>query len=136
MIQLALSQYGIKEIAGEQDNPEIKKYFTELGFKEDLFKDETAWCSAFMNWVAKKNGRKYSGQLNARSWLDVGAPTPDPNIGDVVVLWRQDPQSWKGHVGLYIREDKDTTWILGGNQGNRVCIAPYPKKRVLGYRRI
>lgn len=136
MIQIALSQYGIKEISGEQDNPEVTKYFTEIGFDGKKLKDETAWCSAFVNWVAKKSNRSYSKKLNARSWLKVGSPTATPIIGDVVVLWRSSRDSWKGHVGLYIREDEDNIWVLGGNQGNQVCIAPYPKYRLLQYRRL
>lgn len=136
MIQIALSQYGIKETPGKEDNPEVLKYFNEIGFDGEKLKDETAWCSAFINWVAKKSNRKYSKKLNARSWLKVGSVTSFPQVGDVVVFWRESINSWKGHVGLYIREDEKNIWVLGGNQKNQVSIAPYPKSRLLGYRRI
>lgn len=136
MIQLALKEYGIKEIPGKEDNPEVLKYFNEIGFDGEKLKDETAWCSAFINWVAKKSNRKYSNKLSARSWLKVGCATSSPQIGDVVVFWRESIDSWKGHVGLYIREDEKNIWVLGGNQKNQVSIAPYPKSRLLGYRRI
>lgn len=136
MISVALSQIGIKEIPGSQDNPEVLKYFSEIGFDGEKLKDETAWCSAFVNWVAKKSNRKYSKKLNARSWLKVGTPTSSPQMGDVAVFWRESPKSWKGHVGFFIREERDSVWVLGGNQNNQVCIAPYPKKRLLSYQRI
>ena len=135
MIQIALSQYGIKEIQGpERNNPEIMKYFEGLG---DWVKtDETAWCSAYCNWVAIEAGRKFSGELHARSWLNVGEAIFNPKIGDVVVLWRVAKEDWRGHVGFFIREDEQHFWILGGNQSNQVCIKPYDKTRLLGFRRI
>ena len=38
----ALSQYGIKEVTGSKDNPEIIKYFDALGFDGEKLKDETS----------------------------------------------------------------------------------------------
>ena len=135
IIIIALSQYGISELVGSEHNPEVLKYFSEIG--HDWVKDdETAWCSAFANWVAKKACCEHSGHLNARSWLDVGADVFKPKLGDVVVLWRENRLSWKGHVGFYIRDNKDCIYVLGGNQSNRVCIHPYPKGRLLSYRRL
>ncbi|CAL2105483.1 conserved hypothetical protein [Tenacibaculum sp. 190524A02b] len=136
LLKIALSQYGVEEIKGKKDNPQIVKYFTEIGFNGEKLKDETAWCSAFANWVAKKAGKVISGKLNARSWLKVGAIVNNPIIGDVVILWRESPKSWKGHVGFFIKETSRYVYLLGGNQGNKVSIAKYPKNRVLGYRRL
>jgi uncharacterized protein (TIGR02594 family) len=134
LINIALSQYGIAEHSDSQ-NPEILKYFQSIGY-DWVKEDETAWCSAFVNWVAKVCGHKYSGKLNARSWLDVGTPVEFPILGDVVILWRESPNSWKGHVGFYINETGNNYWILGGNQMNSVRISQYPKNRILGFRRI
>ena len=132
-IETALSQYGIKEIRGKDDNLEVIKYFDEIGFDGKALKDETAWCSAFVNWVCMKCNLPYTRKLNARSWLDVGMPTKDPKQGDIVVLWRGERNGWKGHVGFYVRETETHIYILGGNQGNQVQIAPYPKTRLLEY---
>jgi uncharacterized protein (TIGR02594 family) len=134
-IEVALSQYGLKEIEGVDNNPEILKYFT-VGGHTWVQTDETAWCSAFMNWVFKQADKPFSGQLNARSWLSVGEGVTEPKVGDVVVLWRVSPGSWKGHVGMYINSDDEWIWILGGNQSDRVCIKKYPKARLLEYRRV
>jgi uncharacterized protein (TIGR02594 family) len=136
IIKTALSQYGVKEIPGATDHPQIVKYFTELGFDGSKLKDETAWCSAFANWVAKITGHEFSGKLNARSWLSVGTSTEAPKWGDVVVLWRESPESWKGHVGFYVKESKRYVYVLGGNQRNSVCIKAYPKSRVLDYKKL
>ncbi|AXT52653.1 TIGR02594 family protein [Aquimarina sp. BL5] len=136
ILEMALSQYGVTEINGSKDHPQIVSYFSELGFDGVKLKDETAWCSAFANWVAKKTGYSYSGKLNARSWLNVGKSTNTPSVGDVVVLWRESPNSWKGHVGFFIKETRGFVYVLGGNQNNKVCISAYPKNRVLEYKKL
>lgn len=132
-----LKHYGLEEVVGKDHNPDIVKMFDELGF--DWIKDdETAWCSAMLNYFCMKLDYKRSGKLSARSWLNVGTEVNDPELGDIVVLWRNNPQSWEGHVGLYIskNEKKNLVYILGGNQGNMLSIKPYHKSRVLGYRKI
>jgi len=133
-LEIAFSQYGIKEIKGEKDNPEILKYFNEIGYNGSVLKDETAWCSAFVNWVLKISDAPYSGKLNARSWLKIGMETDCPEKGDVVVFWRGSKNSWKGHVGFFINAIGDEVFVLGGNQNNQVKISSYPKERLLGYR--
>ncbi|CAL2080341.1 TIGR02594 family protein [Tenacibaculum sp. 190524A02b] len=136
LLSVALSQYGVKEIKGQKDHPQILHYFKSLGFDSAKFKDETAWCSAFAGWVAQQAGYEYSNQLTARSWLQVGTTTHQPNQGDVVVLWRESPNSWKGHVGFLVKETNRYVYLLGGNQGNSVCVKAYPKNRVIGYRKL
>lgn len=133
-IKIAFSQYDIKETKGEFDNPEVLKYFNDLGFNGSKLKDETAWCAAFVNYCLKRAGYGYiQGKLNARALIDVGETVDKPELGDVVVLWRSSPDSWKGHTGFFIRETSKWIYILGGNQGNKVCIKAYPKSRLLGY---
>lgn len=136
LIDIALSQIGIKETVGQQDNPEVLKYFYAMGMDGAKLKDETAWCSSFMNWVAIQCNAEHTRKLNARSWLNVGQPVKEPIRGDIVVLWREDPSSWKGHVGLFIHARDGFIYILGGNQSNKVGINAYRESRVLEYRRI
>lgn len=135
-LDIALSQYGIKEVSGSKDNPEIIKYFTELGFNSKMFKDETAWCSAVHNWIHKIAGLCYTGKLNARSWLDIGTEVFMPKMGDTVIFWRESREGWKGHVGIFISRIGDDIYTLGGNQSNQYNIKVYPSYRVLGYRRL
>ena len=125
--------YGLEEVTGSDHNPEILKFFSDTGH-EWVRDDETAWCSAFMNYVAFHSGYERSGELTARSWLNVGYEIKKPQIGCIVVLWRLNPASWKGHVGLYINSDDKYIYILGGNQDNSVCVKRYPKERLLSYR--
>ncbi len=150
-VNIALSQYGITEVKGEKDNPEILKYFDETGYSTLVLKDETAWCCAFINWCAEKAGLPHSGKLWARSWGNIGRPVnitdPEnedkPSIGDVCVFWRgksnrdtiKGTSFPKGHVGIFIRESVVSCYCLGGNQDNSVCIKKYPKGRLVTVRR-
>jgi len=133
-VEIAFKEYGVKEIVGQKDNLEILKYFDEIGFNASKLKDETAWCSAFVNWVLKTSDAPYTGKLNARSWLKIGMETNRPQMGDVVIFWRGSKKSWKGHVGFFINAIDDKIFVLGGNQNNQVKISSYPKERLLGYR--
>jgi uncharacterized protein (TIGR02594 family) len=131
----ALSHYGLKEVDGVASNPEIIAMGKDLGF--DVADDSTtAWCSLLVNYFAKKCGYEYSGKLDARSWLKMPVVALKPSIGDVVVLWRESPSSWKGHVGVFINWDEKNIWILGGNQSNQLNISAYPREQLLGFRKL
>lgn len=137
LINIALSQYGVTEIVGKEHNPIVVNYFKEIGHTW-VTTDETAWCSAFINWVALKAKVERSNKLTARSWLQVGTEIKEPKLNDLVVFWRSEKTSWKGHVGLFISysEDKKYIYVLGGNQNNQVNIKKYPVYRLLGFRRL
>lgn len=137
LLKIAFSELGTEEIEGEKHNPRILSYAKETGIK-GITSDEVAWCSTFVNWVAWKAGLQRSGKPNARSWLDVGIKVSNPEPGDVVVFWRESPQSWKGHVGLFlgVSTDKKRVYCLGGNQGNRVSVTAYRFETVLSFQRL
>lgn len=137
LLDIALREYGVEETIGGMHNPRILEYFRECGHSW-VKDDETAWCSAFINAMALRAGLEYSGKLNARSWLDLGEEIKSPMPGDIVIFWRAHPDSWKGHVGIFINYDEDGEHInvLGGNQANSVCISKYDNGRLLGFRRL
>lgn len=134
LVNIAFSQYGIKEFPGPQDNPEIMKYFHETG-REWVDSESTSWCDAFLDWCIWKGGGMPTPGLNARAWLRYGESTIDPKPFDIVVLWRESLNSWKGHVGFYVNADDYYIYVFGGNQNNSVCIQGYPKGRLLDYRK-
>ena len=101
LLKIAFNELGVEEITGEQHNPQVVKYAEETGI-QGITSDEIPWCSTFVNWVAWKAGLQYSGKPNARSWLNIGTRAPRPEPGDIVVFWRESPQSWKGHVGFFL----------------------------------
>lgn len=127
----ALMEFDETEIAGDADNPKIITYHAHTDLK--AVDDETAWCSAFANFCMDGANIQGTRKANARSWLTWGRDV-EPQYGAVTVLFRGDPNGWTGHVGFLVRFDKDWVWLLGGNQGNRVSIAKFPRERVLGFR--
>jgi len=138
LLAIALGEYGVTEITGSAHNERILQYAKESGFNS-VIDDETSWCSIFMNWVAVKCGTERSYKLTARSWLEVGNDVFGiERPGDVVILWREKPSSWKGHVGFFVSYSEDKRWVylLGGNQSNKVTISKYSTSRILGIRRL
>jgi uncharacterized protein (TIGR02594 family) len=136
-LKIAFGELGTEEIVGVVNNPEVLKYAKDTKIA-GITTDEIAWCSTFVNWVAWKAGLQYSGKANARSWLSVGTKVTEPEPGDVVVFWRESPQSWKGHVGIFLgfSSDKKRVYCLGGNQGNRVSVSAYRVNTVLSFQRL
>lgn len=135
LLEVALSQYGVKEIEGQKNNLTIVDYAHLSGF-DWVNDDETPWCSISMNWFAMQAGLERTKKANARSWLDIGEVVFAPQLGDVVVFKRGTSQ-WTGHVGIFINFNDDGTLnVLGGNQSNQVKISAFPKRDLLGIRRL
>ena len=132
----ARKRFGVAEVPGAPDNPEILAWARELGVEADYVRDEVSWCGLFMGVVVERAGwRPVERLLAARSWLRFGQPADRPSLGDILVFWRGSKTGWQGHVGLYVGEDATAFHVLGGNQGDRVSIARIAKSRLLGARR-
>jgi uncharacterized protein (TIGR02594 family) len=131
-----LSHYGLSEVEGPQSNPEILEFFRELDY--DWVNDDsaTSWCSAMLSYYAKKCGYEYHTGLDARGWLKMPIMVLKPSLGDIVILWRNDPHSWEGHVALFIAWSVSKVYLLGGNQGNQINITAYPRDRIIGIRKL
>lgn len=138
--QLAMSDLGLREVPGHQHNPQIVQMFRDVGHSE-VDNDETSWCAASTGSWLERSGIPSTRALNARSYLDWGTEVGNKHDlsscrkGDVVVLWREHPKSWKGHVALYVKHTATHVWLLGGNQKNAVRMEPFPVDRVLSVRR-
>ena len=135
MFSAALKEIGVKEVPGEASNPRIIEYHRHT--KLQATSDETPWCSAFINFCAWSAAAVGTGNAMARSWLLWGKKITEPEVGDVVVFSRGN-DGISGHVGFVAKPISKLSlyvWVLGGNQGNQVCVQKYPKTKVLGYRR-
>lgn len=140
---------GTREVAGSLDNPMIMamlKLTAEGGWNGWPEHDEVPWCSGFANLVCWLVRLPRSKSLLARSWLAVGRPIALEEAwaaNDVVVLKRggghqpgPDNLTAPGHVGFFSAVEGGEILVLGGNQGNAVSLARYPRERLLGVRRL
>jgi uncharacterized protein (TIGR02594 family) len=130
--EIALAELGVQEAPGLANNPRVQEYFGAVGLGLNA-QDSVPWCSAFVNWCLERAGMHGTGKPNARSFLRWGEPLDAPIRGAICVFERP-PNVWNGHVAFYASEGIGCMYVLGGNQGNRVCIAPYAKARLLGVR--
>lgn len=125
---------GIHEDTGPGSNKVILDWATTLGI--DYKDDDIPWCGLF---VAHCIGSTLpaealpSNPLGARNWAKFGAACK-PQLGAVLVFWRESLASGLGHVGFYNGEDDEAYQVLGGNQSDSVSIARVGKDRLLGAR--
>lgn len=132
-LQAAFQEMNVKEVKGKNHNPRILQYHNTTKLKAST--DEVPWCSAFVNFIVMKCGVRGTESALARSWEKWGYEIEKAIPGCVVVLSRGANPMY-GHVGFYLYETKKNIYILGGNQGDAVSIAAYPKSRLVSYRSI
>ena len=119
-----------------QKNRQELKIFLSKPFDTDVDPMRIAWCAAFVNAVLQKSGYDTTDSLMARSFLNYGHKTKQPQEGDIVILTRGRSRS-TGHVGFFLGYDETRQYVkvLGGNQGKMVTVAYYPASSVLGFRK-
>lgn len=123
----------VQEIPGPRHNPRILLYHSTTAGGAEA--DETAWCSSFVNYCVEQAGLRGVGSKRARRWHD--GPwgrdvTNAPRRGDIVVWRRYNTSQEGGHVAFFLDRDETSIRVLGGNQGDRVCIQTYPVQGTLG----
>jgi len=134
-----LKLYGTAEVSGAKSNPEL---LAILQKHHHTATDDsaTAWCGIAMAEAFDRAGYKSAipeKYLAARSWLKLPDPVTldDAELGDIVIFWRGTPEGWSGHVACFINRIGENVFVCGGNQSDRVSIAPYAKARILGIRK-
>ncbi len=132
-LDIARAEIGVREVPGEGDNARIQEYQRTTTKSPLYIRDKIAWCSSFANWVTLQAGIKGSGSAAARSWLRWGEACDVPIPGCLPVYSRP-PLPGSGHVHFFAELLGDLVRGVGGNQGNQVKPAGYPKRRLLGYR--
>lgn len=142
-LSIARKEIGVIENSSKTlHNSRIVEYHQTTTLKATT--DEIAWCSAFVNWVITKFGRKGTNNALAKSWLKWEGghvvPLNAPEPGDIVIVGKRvkgvEP-SPASHVGFYISTYAGGIVILGGNQSGKVKESNFSTKdyEVLGYRR-
>lgn len=131
----AYADLGVAEGPGKVNNKTVVAYYTDAGHPE-IKHDEIPWCMAFVCAHLERNGvpsPKSLAVMDLDTWGD--DVTDDPHVGDIVRMWRESPKSWKGHTGFFVRITDRHVYVLGGNQGDRVSIAAFPRNRIKSIRR-
>lgn len=133
-IAQAFEHMGVIEIPGTKHHPLILWFHQQTSLKATT--DEVPWCSAFACAVMEMSGHKSPRSAAARDWLKWGMTIEKPAFGSIVVFDRSDPSNKSAaHVAFYWGARADgRVDVLGGNQSNRVCVAPYLESDIIGFR--
>ena len=129
-VKFARGYIGLREILGVQHESKILamwKWIKRGGIKTD----EVPWCAGFVGACFEQAGIISSRFESAKSYLAWGVTLKTPIYGCVVVFNRVGG----GHVGFLVGKDNaGRLMVLGGNQNDKVSIAPFEMTRVAGYR--
>jgi uncharacterized protein (TIGR02594 family) len=137
LVATGLVYLGMKEIPGQQSNPEIMRMAKECGVSGIYTNDDMSWCALFICYLCHLNSKpqpfKDYDVLRAASFTKWGMAVTkgDERLGDIAVFTRPGGN----HVGIIIAESKDSFHILGGNQSNAVTITEISKYRLSAVRR-
>lgn len=126
---------GQSEVPGKGSNPFIARLWMRYANVWAVLgsDDSTApWCGMFVDHCLRAAGLPtISTPYRAKAWLGYGTATPVPIVGSLVIFSRVGG----GHVGFVVGKDETgRLMVLGGNQKDRVSIAPFDTVRVDGYR--
>lgn len=129
MVNRKLIMFNAEQFLGMTERGDTEELEEFLGINPST----TPWCAAFINAVLKQSGIKGTNSNLARSFLEWGVPTDNPEQGDIAVFSRGN-STWQGHVAFVDRLEGQTVIVLGGNQGDKVCRMPYSLHNLLGFR--
>lgn len=121
---------GEKEIPGKGNNPLILQWWKAIK-RGGIKLDSVPWCAGFAGAMMENAGFVSTRFESAKSYLQWGVTLTAPKFGCVVVFERDGG----GHVGFVVGKTADgRLLVLGGNQADKVSIAPFKTERVAGYR--
>lgn len=127
----ARADIGTREIVGAQHNPHVLDYWRLGHVPLTVSDDETPWCAAFACAALEEAGVRSPRTPRARGFESGATLTPcDARLGAIVVL-SSERGAASGHVGFLTGVAPGQLILLGGNQGNRVCEAPFPASKLV-----
>lgn len=131
----ARKHIGVKEFKGKNDNnPIIVGWLKAMGHYTGEARawwadDDTPWCGLFTGVCLGETDRYVVKEwYRAKAWADTTHMTKldKPAYGCLAIFTRKGG----GHVGFVVGKDqKGNLMILGGNQGDKVSIAPFDPAR-------
>lgn len=112
IVTLAISEIGNGEIGKNNAGEYVKRYNKGL---------EVAWCAGFVSYILKQAGfDELDYSLSAKAIYNQAKLKNrvilTPKAGYLIVFWRNNPKSWKGHIGIIEEIDKDYIYTIEGNR--------------------
>jgi len=128
VIQLAEDELGTFKVPGS-DNQRVKTYCMDTFQNDDVYSND-GWCSAFVSFIMREAGYKFSPNNTDFGWMYVVHRVPEPRPGDIAML--------DSHIAFYVgskvnKEGLHVVGILGGNQDYQVCIMWVPDSDIEYY---
>lgn len=105
-------------------NPIIMGFFDSTGLRTPAG-DTTYWCAAFVSdcirrsLVSRGNNQRvwpYNQGAASAAYRTFGSSVTEPQQGDLVVF-QNNGEAWRGHVGFVHAIEGNMIRVLGGNQG-------------------
>ncbi len=113
---------GAGEVGANNSGPSVEKYLSGRA------STPANWCAAFVCWCFAQHpgpapfrftlgARGLRNTFRRRGWL-IEPSWENPLLpGDLVFWWRDQPSSWKGHVGLVHHVADGILYTVEGNKG-------------------
>src|SRR5690606_16369408 len=124
----------------KKPNPVVVGYIEQVCGKR-LNSMTTPWCAYWLGAKLQDEGWPSTKSGMARSYLKWGTEVnhKDANAwreGDVAVFWRgRVDDGVTGHVAILLDWDARTVTCLGANQGDKVSIQVFDRRKIIGIRR-
>jgi uncharacterized protein (TIGR02594 family) len=128
VIELAEAELGTFKIPGQDDN-RVKQYCTETMQNDDVYSQD-GWCSAFVSFILREAGYKFSPNNTDFGWMYVCHRVAEPQLGDIAML--------DSHIAFFLgkkvnAEGIHVVGLLGGNQDYQVCVMWVPDSDIEYY---
>ena len=113
---------GAGEVNANNSGPSVEKYLSGRA------STPANWCAAFVCWCFAQHpdpapfrftlgARGLRNTFRRRGWLIEPSAEHPLLPGDLVFWWRDQPSSWKGHVGLVHHVADGILYAVEGNKG-------------------
>jgi uncharacterized protein (TIGR02594 family) len=135
---IAHGEEDIRDIRGPRHHPRVLEYLRTCSNLSRVYRnrDETPWCSAFVNWCLLEAGYCGTSHALASSWLRWGFRLDEPQLGAIAVIRRRgaggDTSTGSrtgNHVAFVLDSNSKRLTLWGGNQRDRVKRSVYPLDR-------
>lgn len=116
---------GAGEIGGNNCGPFVEKYL------HGIVPEGNPWCAGFVSFCFSQDpagmpfpytlgAKNLLREFQSRGWAHKPGNDYSPKPGDIVVWWRDQPASGKGHVGLVHQLHNGFLYTIEGNKSPKV----------------